>query len=89
MCWTSTYHSTLLKVNCLSNPDILSNGVPWRILFTFIDGVSLGNLEKAGGGRFICDYRGEWLKGFSRGIGSTLLTVSDDGANIHWCMTNT
>ena len=43
----------------------------------------LGNSEKAGGGRLIRDHRGEWLKGFSRGIGSTLLTTSHDGADIH------
>ena len=33
----------------------------------------LGNPEKAGGGRLICDHRGEWSKGFSRGIGSTMV----------------
>ena len=80
---TRAYHSTWLKVNCLSNLDILSNGVPWKILFTFTDGVSLGNRKKAGGGRLIRDHRGEWLKGFSCGIGSTLLTVSHDGVDIH------
>ena len=45
--------------------------------------MSLGNPEKAGGGRLIRDHKGESLKGFSHGIGSTLLTVSHDGVDIH------
>ena len=131
-----------LKTNCLSSHDILSNGVPWKILFTFTmwnlwkhrnrvvfensilnprlhytcikqavdyyycirksihakrwssiqvqwtkpgtgwcklntDGASLGNPSKASGGGVIPDHRGEWLKGFSRGIGSTTSVVAE------------
>ena len=129
-----------LKANCLSSHDILSNGVPWKILFAFtvwnlwkhrnkvvfensvlnprlhytsikqgvdyfyyigksiyvkrwssiqvqwtkpgtgwcklnIDGASLRNPGKAGVGGLIRDHRGEWLKGFSRGIGSTTSVI--------------
>ena len=131
-----------LKTNCLSNHDILSNGVPWKNLFTFTvwnlwkhrnrvifensilnprlhytcikqavdyyhcigksiyakrwssiqvqwtkpgagwcklntDGASLGNPGKASGGGVISDHRGELLKRFSRGIGSTTSVVAE------------
>lgn len=41
------------------------------LVYVNTDGASLGNLGKAGGGGLIFDRKGEWLKGFSRGIGST------------------
>ena len=41
------------------------------------DGASLGNPSKAGGGGVIPDHRGEWLKGFSKGIGSTTSVVAE------------
>lgn len=131
-----------LKVNCLSSHDILSNSVPWKILFTFTvwnlwkhrnkvvfencvlnprlhytcikhvvdyfycigksicakrwssvqiqwtipsmgwcklntDGASLGNPVKAGGGGLIRDHRGEWLKGFSRGIDKSTSVIAE------------
>ena len=131
-----------LKANCLTSHDILSNGVPWKILFTFTvwnlwkhrnrvvfenfvlnprlhytcikqavdyfycigksiyakrwssiqvqwtkpgagwcklntDGALLGNPGKAGSGGLIRDHRGEWLKGFNRGIGSTTSVIAE------------
>ena len=131
-----------LKANCLSSHDILSNSMPWKILFAFTvwnlwkhrnrvvfensvlnprlhstcikqavdyfycirkstyakrwssvqvqwtkpeagwcklntDGASLGNPRKAGGGGLIRDHRGEWLKGFSREIGSTTNVIAE------------
>ena len=37
----------------------------------------LGNPGKAGSGGLIRDHRGEWLKGFNRGIGSTTSVIAE------------
>lgn len=36
-----------------------------------LDGSSLGNLGRAGGGGLIRDNRGHWIKGYARNIGHT------------------
>ena len=45
-----------------------------------IDGVSLGNQGKVGGGGIIRDSHGRWVKGFSRSIGFTTSIVAESWA---------
>ena len=41
------------------------------------DGVSCGNLGRAGGGGVIRDGAGEWVRGFARSIGSTTSIIAE------------